>query len=136
MKSKTLISKQLRKKTNPELVETILAAKKHDNWLEVAELLSGSRRKRININLNELRGLEAGNKDILVIPGKVLSEGSLDKDKGDKKLKIVALGFSEKAKEKLLKSGCKVSSILEEIKLNPSGKDIKVLRKKTGIKLK
>jgi len=124
VKSKTLIEKQLQRKTNSVLVETIIAAKKKDAWNEVAELLSRSRRKRINLNLTELNGVEAGDKDILVIPGKVLSEGNIDK-----KLKIVALGYSERAKEKLLKSGCKVSSILEEIKSNPTGKDLKILRK-------
>jgi large subunit ribosomal protein L18e len=124
VKSKTLIEKQLQRKTNSVLVETIIAAKKKEQWSEVAELLSGSRRKRINLNLTELNGIEAEDKDILVVPGKVLSEGNVDK-----KMKIVALGFSERAKEKLLKSGCKVSSILEEIKSNPTAKDIKVLRK-------
>ena len=124
VKSKTLIEKQLKRKNNPKLVETIIASKKKEAWNEVAELLSGPRRKRINLNLNELNGVEAGNKDILVVSGKVLSEGNVDK-----KLKVVALNFSERAKEKLLKSGCKVSSILEEIKSNPTGRDIKILRK-------
>jgi large subunit ribosomal protein L18e len=123
-KSKTLIEKQLQRKTNSVLVETIIQSKKKEAWNEVSELLSGPRRKRININLTELNGIEASDKDILVVPGKVLSEGNIDK-----KQKIVALGFSERAKEKLLKSGCKVSSILEEIKSNPTGKNIKVLRK-------
>ena len=123
-KSKTLIEKQLKRKNNPKLVETIIAAKKKEAWNEVAELLSGPRRKRINLNLNELNEIETGNKDILVVSGKVLSEGNVDK-----KLKVVALNFSERAKGKLLKSGCKVSSILEEIKLNPTGNDIKILRK-------
>jgi len=123
-KSKTLIEKQLQRKTNSVLVETIIQAKKKDAWNEVSELLSGPRRKRMNLNLTELNGIEASNKDILVVSGKVLSEGNIDK-----KLKVVALGFSERAKEKLLKAGCKLSSILEEIKLNPTGKDLKVLRK-------
>ena len=124
-KSKTLIEKQLQKKSNSILVDTIIAAKKKDAWNEVAELLSGPRRKRMNINLTDLNGIEASDKDILVIPGKILSEGQVDK-----KLKIVAIGFSERAKEKLLKSGCKLSTILDEIKSNPTGKDIKVLRRK------
>ena len=126
-KSKTLIEKQLKRKTNSVLVETIIAAKKKEAWNEVAELLSGSRRKRTNLNLNDLNGTEVNDKDILIISGKVLSEGNVEK-----KLKIVALSFSERAKEKLLKSGCKVSSILEEIKSNPTGKDIKILRRKWG----
>lgn len=123
-KSKTLVEKQLQRKSNSILVETIIQAKKKEAWNEVAELLSGPRRKRMNLNLTELNGVEASDKDILVVSGKVLSEGQVDK-----KLKIVALGFSERAKEKLLKAGCKVSSILEEIKLNPTGKNLKVLRK-------
>jgi large subunit ribosomal protein L18e len=124
-KSKTLIEKQLKRKTNSILAETIIQAKKKEAWNEVAEILSGSRRKRTNLNLNELNGADVGEKDILVIPGKVLSEGNIEK-----KLKVVALSFSERAKEKLLKAGCKVSNILEEIKSNPTGKEIKVLRRK------
>jgi len=125
VKSNTLIEKQLQRKTNSILAETIIQAKKKEAWKEVAELLSGPRRKRINLNLNDLNGAEVSDKDILIVPGKVLSEGNIEK-----KLKIVALSFSERAKEKLLKSGCKVSSILEEIKSNPTGKDIKILRRK------
>ena len=122
MKSKTKISKQLERKTNPELVETILAAKKNSGWIEIASILSGPRRKRKNINLNELDKLVDKEK-IIVIPGKVLSEGEFNK-----KAKIIALSFSEKAKEKLLNAKCGVSSILEEIKSNPSAKDVKILK--------
>lgn len=122
MKTKTKISKQLERKTNPELVETILAAKKNAAWNEVASILSGSRRKRMNINLAELNKLVDKEK-IVVVAGKVLSEGDFDK-----KIKVVALNFSERAKEKLLNAKCEVSSILEEIKSNPSAKDVKVLK--------
>ena len=62
--------------------------------------------------------------DIIVVPGKVLSQGELDKE-----IKICAMKFSEKAKEKLLNVGVKPLSILEEIKLNPSGEGIKILEK-------
>ena len=48
---KSKIKKQIQKKTNTELVKTILAAKKHGSWIEVAKILSNPRRKRININL-------------------------------------------------------------------------------------
>lgn len=121
-KSKTKISKQAEKKTNSELVETILLAKKNSAWLEVAALLSGPRRKRKSLNLSELNKLVDKEK-IIVVPGKVLSEGDFDK-----KAKIIALNFSEKAKEKLLNAKCEVSSILEEIKSNPSAKDVRVLK--------
>ena len=122
MKSKTKISKQLERKTNPELVETILLAKKNSAWIEVASLLSGSRRKRKNLNLSELNNLVDKEK-IIVVPGKILSEGNFKK-----KIKIIALSFSEKAKEKLLNANCEVKTILEEIKSNPSAKDVKILK--------
>ena len=121
MKSKTLIEKQLRRKTNRELVETLILAKKNENWLKVAHILSKPRRKRNNLNLEELNKQGASGEKI-IIPGKILSRGEIDK-----KIKVVAIGFSKKAKEKLLKAGCELSSILDEIKLNPSAKGIKIL---------
>ena len=39
MKSKTLIGKQLHRKNNQELVDTLLAAKKGDSWIEVVSPL-------------------------------------------------------------------------------------------------
>jgi large subunit ribosomal protein L18e len=122
MKTNTKISKQLERKTNPELVETIILAKKNSAWKEIASVISGPRDKRKNINLLDLEKLSDKEK-IIVVPGKVLSEGDFNK-----KLKVVALGFSDKAKEKLLKSGCEISSILSEIKLNPEAKGVKILR--------
>lgn len=122
MKSKTKISKQAERKTNPELVETIILAKKNAAWLELASVLSSPRRKRKNVNLSELSKIVEKEK-IVVVPGKILSEGEFDK-----KVKVVALNFSEKAKEKLLNAKCEVSRILDEIKSNPSAKDVKILK--------
>lgn len=118
MKSKTKISKQLERKTNPELVETILAAKKNSAWLEVASLLSSP--KRVNVNLDKIGEAK---EDKIVIPGKILSQGNVNK-----KMKVIAMSFSGKAREKLLKAGCEVKTILEEIKFNPEAKDVKVLK--------
>lgn len=123
MKSKTKISKQLQKKSNSKLIETILEAKKKEKWIEVAGILSGPRRKMSNLNLNEINK-QAKEKEKILVPGKVLSQGEINK-----KIKVIALGFSEKAKEKLTKSGCEFSNIFAEIKLNPSAEGIKILRK-------
>lgn len=122
MKSKSLIEKQLQRKNNPELVETLIAAKKNEKWLEIASILSGSRRNRINMNLNDIEKEAEGDK--VLVPGKVLSEGELSK-----KVKVIALNFSKKTKEKLKTSGIQFSSVLEEIKSNPSAEGIKVLGK-------
>ncbi len=122
MKSKTKITKQLQKKSNSKLIETILEAKKKEKWLEVAGILSGPRRKMSNLNLNEINK-QAKEKDKVLVPGKVLSQGEINK-----KIKLIALGFSEKAEEKLKNSGCETTSILNEIKSNPSAEGIKILR--------
>jgi large subunit ribosomal protein L18e len=122
MKSNTKISKQLERKNNPELVKIIVAAKKKKNWKEIAAMISGPRRKRTNFNLREINEkVKAGEK--IIVPGKILSQGDLDK-----KIKLIALGFSERAKEKILKSKSEISNILEEIKLNPEMKELRVLR--------
>lgn len=122
-KSKTLIEKQLQKKNNPELINTLITAKKKNKWLEVAGILSSPRRKRINLNLNEINS-QTKEKEKVIVPGKVLSQGEINK-----KIKVIAFSFSKKAKEKLSKSGCEFSNILAEIKLNPSAEGIKILRK-------
>jgi len=121
-KSKTKIEQQLQRKRNQELVETIIKAKKSEKWLQIAETLSSPRRKRIEMNLNEINEKSKSGETVLV-PGKVLSQGELDK-----KIKIAALNFSDKAKEKIIKSGASSLSILELIKENPKAEGIKVLK--------
>ena len=122
MKSKTKIEKQIQRKTNESLVETIIAAKKNEKWLEIASILSAPRRKRINLNLGEINK-ETKEGERIILPGKVLSQGEINK-----KIKIAALDFSEKAKEKLLKAGCEISSIFDEIKKNSDAKGVRILK--------
>ena len=122
MKSKTLIEKQLKRKKDSKLVRTIILAKKNNKWLRIAEILSGPKRKQASINLSEInKQLKQG--ETIVVPGKVLSLGEITK-----KGRVVALSFSKKAKEKLLKSGNKILNIFEEIKSNPEAKGIKIIK--------
>ncbi len=122
MKSKSKIAKQIERKTNPVLVETILAAKKHPAWLKVASILSGPRKGFVNMNLSEINEkIKDAKEDTFVVPGKVLGQGKLDK-----KINLVALGFSGKAREKI--KG-KSMDLIEGIKQNPEGKNIKILTK-------
>lgn len=125
MKTKSKIEQQLQKKTNQVLIETIIVAKKKEKWIEVATVLSGSRRNRNNINLDELNKNAKGGEKIVVL-GKILSSGEIDK-----KIKIVAMGFSEMARDKLLKAGCEVFTILEEIKKNPNAEGLRILKTKS-----
>jgi large subunit ribosomal protein L18e len=122
MKSKTLIEKQLEKKTNPELVKTIIEAKKKAKWVEAAAVLSSPRIKRINMNLDKINK-ESKEGETVIVLGKILSQGELNK-----KLKVVALSFSQMAKEKILKAKGETLSILEEIKKNPEAKNVRFLK--------
>ena len=104
---KTQISKRIKNKRNPELVETIKLAKKN-NLLELAIRLSGPSRLYKSINLDELNNIKSNN---IIVVGKVLGSGEINK-----KLNIAALGFSENAREKLKKANCKISKIKDIIK--------------------
>ncbi len=115
----------VKKKGNPILVETIRAAKKtgSDFWLRVAGIVSGPGRSKTEINLSDIeKATKEG--DSVVFPGKVLSQGEISK-----KIAVIALSFSEKAREKLLKNKSHVLSIREEIKKNPSAEGLKFLEK-------
>ncbi len=121
MKSKSLIKKQTERKNNRELVETIMLASKKEEWLKVAQILSYPRSKKVNINLEKIND-KTKQGDFVLVPGKVLSQGEMDK-----KIKIAAFNYSEKAKEKLKKAGCEVLNIAEEIKKNPEMKGVKII---------
>ncbi len=121
---KTKIEKKLKRKTNNELVETIIKTKKGDKWLEISDKISRPRRTNISLNLRDINE-QAKDGDRIIIPGKVLSSGEIDK-----KVSISALKFSNSAKEKLKKAGIKISTILEEVKSNPKGENIKILDKR------
>ncbi|HOW36784.1 MAG TPA: 50S ribosomal protein L18e [Candidatus Pacearchaeota archaeon] len=121
MKSNTKINEQTKKKTNPELVGAIIAAKKNESWKRVAEILSSPRKNKREENLTKINA-EAKEGDVIVVPGKVLSMGELNK-----KIKIVALSFSKGAEEKILKANSTISTIVDEIKKNPTAKAVKIL---------
>src|SRR5688500_16711947 len=117
--SKTKLKAQLSRKTNPELIDTIREAKKHEPWLPLAKLLSGPTRKYTSVNLSDIdEKSKAG--DTVLVPGKVLSSGDLTK-----KVTICSLSISAGAKEKLKKTKSESLSILQEIKSNPKAEGIK-----------
>ena len=120
MKSKSKIEKQIRIKTNPVLVQTVILAKKNPNWMNVANILTGSRKKRKDYNLNEINKTEG---DIIAVAGKVLSGGEMTSKK-----KVVAFSFSSKAKEKLKAAGCETALLSEEIENNKDAKGVVILK--------
>lgn len=120
IKSKTKIEQQLQKKTNPALVETIVLAKRNPAWIEVASILTAPGRKSKSANLSQIEKLEG---EMIVVPGKVLSQGEITK-----KVKVVATKFSEKALQKLKDAGCEALTIKEAIKINKDGKGLTILK--------
>ena len=119
--NKTLVKEHRRRKTNPQIVETILSASKQAKWLPIAKKIGGAARKYSSVNLKEIdKNTSTG--DTVIIIGKVLSSGELNK-----KVRICALGISVSAKEKLKKTKSEYVSILDEIKANPKAEGIKIV---------
>ena len=114
-------------KTNPMLNSLIHELKKHANenkapiWKDIALRLEKSSRSWPVVNLDKIDRY-TGEKETALIPGKVLSNGEITK-----KISIAAWSFSEKAEEKIKKSGSKHMTIEELMKYNPKGKDIRIL---------
>jgi large subunit ribosomal protein L18e len=107
--SKTKINKRMQKKTDSFLAEAIFLAKKAGN-LELAGELAAPTRKQASVNIGRLN---EGEKETLIVPGKVLSSGEIEKGK---KLKVYAIKFSEKAEEKLKKAGLAYETIFKALK--------------------
>lgn len=122
MKSKTKISSQIKKKLNPELVETVIEAKKNKKWLQIADILSRPRRMKTVLNLDQI-DKESKEGDTIVVPGKVLGQGD-----ATKRIRIVALQFSEEARKKLKDKKCEVISLKEEIEKNKEARGVKILK--------
>ena len=108
-------------KTNPNLIELINKLNKQSKsedaaiWKDVADRLSRSNRRTAEVNLSSINRYAVADETILV-PGKVLSNGELDK-----KVNVVALKFSAKAQEKIESAGGECISIDEIIETNPKG---------------
>ncbi len=122
MITKTKLFQRLERKNNPELVDTLMACKKNEAWMKVGGVLSRSKNTMPVVNLDRINK-ECKEGDIVVVPGKVLSNGDIDK-----KIRIAALRFSESAREKLGRMKSEIVSILEEIKRNPKAQGIKVIQ--------
>ena len=120
-KSKTKLKKQGSRKTNSVLSETLKEAIKYEEWIKVAGMLSGPTRRYKSINLDEI-DQRTTTGDRVVIVGKVLGKGELSK-----KVRICALSFSAKVKERIKNSKSEIVSIIEEIKKNPKAEGIKIL---------
>ena len=114
-------------KTNPALNLLISELKKQaiekdaNIWKDIALRLEKPSKNWAEVNLSKINKY-INEKETALVPGKVLSTGYLTK-----KVTIAAWSFSEKAKEKIHTTGGKTITIKELIKLNPNGKNIRIL---------
>lgn len=119
--SKTKIKFNAKRKTNPEVSETLSLALKQKNWLQFAKIIGSSRRKYSKVNLSNIEN-QTTTGDTVIIIGKVLGKGDVSK-----RIRVCALGFSKSALEKLKKTKSEVVSISEEIKKNPKAEGLKLI---------
>ena len=114
-------------KSNPILLQLIKDLKKQSNekdvgiWKDIALRLEKSSKNWPVVNLDRIDAY-IKDKEIALIPGKVLSSGNLTK-----KITIAAWSFSDKSYEKIRKAGGNTISINELMKNNPKGENIRIL---------
>ena len=121
-KSNVKFKKQLKRKTNPAIIEIIRKAGKIKEWRRVAEILVGAAKKYSSINLSEIdKKGETG--DTIVVLGKVLSKGELTK-----KIRICALSFSKEAELKIKKDKSEAVLLIHEINKNQKAEGVKILQ--------
>ena len=114
-------------KTNPVLRKNITkleeAGRKNDApvYTKVAEELKKTDKNRTEVNISKIqRHAEEG--DTVLVPGKVLGSGRMDKD-----VKVAAFSFSRSAMEVLDDAGepMYIEDLLEE---NPEGEQVKIIK--------
>lgn len=115
-----------KKRTGPSNIQlsrliVMLRKKNKDIWSRVANDLEKSTRSRREVNLSRIeRNAAAG--EILVVPGKVLADGRIDK-----KIEIAAFRFSAGAKQKIEKAGGKTMTIEQLVSKNPEAKGVRII---------
>src|SRR3972149_1666157 len=115
------------KSQNPELLTLIrsLRKKAKENeaaiWRDVAHSLSASKRRRVAVNLSRLNR-HTKEKEIVVVPGKVLAAGKLEHP-----LVIAAFAFSDDARAKIAQAKGKCIPISQLLEDNPKGGNVRIM---------
>ena len=90
-------------------------------WRRIVKDLKKPSRQRRIVNLYKInKCVKEG--ETIIVPGKVLSVGDLNK-----KVDIAALNFSSGAKEKITQANGKAMTIKELLQINPEGKKVRIL---------
>ena len=125
-----------KRKTNPrinKLIKDLKGIARENSapiWRDIAERLEKPRRHYATVNLSKINRYSRAN-DTILVPGKVLSAGTLENP-----ITVAALEFSKKAFEKVTepaegkaksKGKSKCISIEELAKDNPKGTGVKII---------
>ncbi len=108
-------------KSNITTIKLVRELKKLDApaWERVIEELNGRTRAQSEVNLSSIGRYGTAT---VIVPGKVLGTGELDKA-----VIVAALKFSRSAKEKIIKAGGKVMTISELAKQNPKCSNVRIM---------
>ncbi|HOB38454.1 MAG TPA: 50S ribosomal protein L18e [Methanomassiliicoccaceae archaeon] len=115
------------RKTDPNLVALINDLKRETRereaaiWRDIAQRLEKPSRNWAEVNLSRLERL-AQDGDVIVVPGKVLGAGSINK-----KITVAAFKFSASAAKAIEEAGGKRMTIPELVKENPSGNKVRIM---------
>jgi len=115
------------KKSDPNLVALIDSLKKASRekgseiWRDIALRLEKPSRNWAEVNLSKLE-LFANEGDIIVVAGKVLGAGDINK-----KLTVAAYKFSASAAKKIEDAGGRKLTIPELVRETPSGRDVRIM---------
>lgn len=118
---------RLAKSQNPELLGVIHSLRKQAAeknaavWLDVAERLSSSKRRRAAVNISRLNRYTK-QKETVIVPGKVLGAGRLDHP-----LIVAAFNFSDQAQSKISAAKGKCLTIPELLKSIPDGANVRIM---------
>lgn len=115
------MEQKIKRKTNIQLrklVSSLLKTKK-PSWNKVAKEMLSPRRRKVAVNIYKINKYAKGGETIIV-PGKVLSSGVLDKP-----VFIASYSATGLARKKL---GNRLISIGQAVKENPEGKNIRIIK--------
>jgi large subunit ribosomal protein L18e len=121
-----IMSKKIRK-TNPNLIRLINELKSKSRvegvsvWRAVAKKFERPTRRYAEFNLSKINRYTV-EKDMVIVPGKVLGAGSIDHS-----VTVAAFNFSSSAQEKILGAGGNCLSIEELMEVNPKGSGVKIM---------
>lgn len=114
-------------KTNPQLLNLISGLKKQSRekeaplWRDIASRLERPSRNYPEVNLSRISRYTK-EKDLVLIPGKVLGAGELNHP-----LTVAALSFSVSAKSKITAAGGSCLTIEELMNRNPEGSKVRIM---------